>query len=35
MKSAGVPVIYREVPNGTHSSSWVDVLDEIFVFFRP
>lgn len=35
LKEAGVPVVYREVPGGTHSSAWVDVLDEIFAFFHP
>lgn len=33
LKENGVPVTYREVPGGTHSSAWVDVLDEIFEFF--
>ena len=34
MKEQGVPVIYREVKNGTHSSAWVDVLDEIFKYLE-
>ena len=32
MKEQGVPVIYREVKNGTHSSAWVGVLEEIVNF---
>ncbi len=33
LEQKGVPVTYREVPGGTHSSAWVDVLEEIFDFF--
>lgn len=34
LKEHDVPVIYREVSGGTHSLAWVDVLDEIFEFFK-
>ncbi|MCD8052756.1 MAG: hypothetical protein LUF00_01640 [Lachnospiraceae bacterium] len=34
MQEDGIPLKYREVEGGTHGSAWVDVLDEIFDFFR-